>query len=68
MARPSIIPSVRRRLEAYLEQREVEYLAQPEAKCFLFKVDFAKSLSFASCDYFEYPPAHQAAAPKGSAV
>ena len=31
MARPSIIPSVRLRLEEYLEQREVEYLAQPEA-------------------------------------
>ncbi|HSN76900.1 MAG TPA: hypothetical protein VL334_17650 [Anaerolineae bacterium] len=31
MARPSIIPSVRLRLEEYLEQHEAEYLAQPEA-------------------------------------
>lgn len=31
MARPSIIPSVRLRLEEYLERREAEYLAQPEA-------------------------------------
>lgn len=31
MARPSVIPSVRLRLEEYLEQREAEYLAQPEA-------------------------------------
>lgn len=31
MARPSIIPSVRLRLEEYLEQREAEYLALPEA-------------------------------------
>ena len=31
MARPSIIPSVRLRLEEYLEQREAEYLVQPEA-------------------------------------
>lgn len=31
MARPSIIPSVRLRLEEYLEQHESEYLAQPEA-------------------------------------
>lgn len=37
-------------------------------KCFSFKVDFFKSLSFASRDYFEYPPAHQAVAPKGSAA
>lgn len=31
MARPSIIPSVRLRLEEYLEQHEAEYQAQPEA-------------------------------------
>lgn len=31
MARPSIIRSVRLRLEEYLEQRETEYLAHPEA-------------------------------------
>jgi hypothetical protein len=30
MSRPSIIPSVRLRLEEYLEQREVEYLAQSD--------------------------------------
>lgn len=31
MARPSIIPSVRLRLEEYLEQSEAEYLAQPDS-------------------------------------
>lgn len=31
MARPSIIPSVRLRLEEFLEQREADYLAQTEA-------------------------------------
>lgn len=30
MARPSVIPQVRVRLEAYLNEREVEYQAQPE--------------------------------------
>lgn len=30
MARPSVIPAVRERLEAYLNEREAEYLAQPE--------------------------------------
>ena len=31
MARPSVIPSVRLRLEEYLEKCESEYLAQPDA-------------------------------------
>ena len=31
MARPSIVPSVRLRLEEYLEQHEAEYQAQPES-------------------------------------
>lgn len=30
MARPSVIPAVRQRLEAYLEQRESAFLVQPE--------------------------------------
>lgn len=30
MARPSVIPAVRERLEQYLDQREAEFLAQPE--------------------------------------
>lgn len=30
MARPSVIPQVRVRLEAYLNEREMEFLAQPE--------------------------------------
>ena len=30
MARPSVIPEVRVRLEAYLNEREVEYQAQPD--------------------------------------
>ncbi|WP_042591714.1 hypothetical protein [Ralstonia solanacearum] len=30
MARPSVIPAVRERLEAYLNEREAEYLARPE--------------------------------------
>ena len=30
MARPSVIPQVRVRLEAYLNDRETEYLAQPD--------------------------------------
>lgn len=32
MARPSVIPQVRERLESYLNEREAEYLAQPEDK------------------------------------
>ncbi|MFN5156321.1 MAG: hypothetical protein ACK5Y8_16230 [Betaproteobacteria bacterium] len=32
MPRPSVIPAVLLRLEQYLEQREAEYLAQPEAE------------------------------------
>ena len=32
MARPSVIPQVRNRLEAYLEAQEVAYLAQPEGQ------------------------------------
>jgi len=30
MARPSVIPAVRERLERYLEERESQFLAQPE--------------------------------------
>lgn len=30
MARPSVIPQVRERLESYLNEREAEYLTQPE--------------------------------------
>jgi hypothetical protein len=30
MARPSVIPAVRERLEQYLDEREAEFLAQPE--------------------------------------
>jgi len=32
MPRPSVIPAVLQRLEQYLEAREAEYLAQPEAE------------------------------------
>lgn len=32
MARPSVIPAVRERLEAYLNEREAQFLAQPEGK------------------------------------
>lgn len=31
MGRPSVIPQVRERLEAYLNERELEFLSQPEA-------------------------------------
>lgn len=31
MARPSVIPGIKARLEAWLDQREAAYLAQPEA-------------------------------------
>ena len=30
MPRPSVIPGIKARLEAYLDQKEVEYLNQPE--------------------------------------
>ena len=30
MPRPSVIPGIKARLEAYLDQKEVEYLTQPE--------------------------------------
>lgn len=32
MARPSVIPAVRERLEAYLNEREAQFLAQPDGK------------------------------------
>lgn len=31
MPRPSVIPGIKARLEAYLDQKEVEYLTQPES-------------------------------------
>lgn len=31
MARPSVIPGIKTRLEAWLDEREAAYLAQPEA-------------------------------------
>ena len=31
MARPSVIPGIKARLEEWLDQREAAYLAQPEA-------------------------------------
>lgn len=32
MPRPSVIPGIKIRLEAYLDQKEVEYLLQPESR------------------------------------
>lgn len=33
MGRPSVIPGIKIRLEIWLDEREAEYLAQPEAYC-----------------------------------